>query len=186
MITFGKVFLVQIFFLLLLCSSAAQNINTLSKEDNGKEILLGKIDIAGLQTHSFAGWFNPQFNSYTPDEAVIGPLKKRINKYDIKIFLGTWCGDSKREIPRFYKILKELDFPMNQVETVALDHRGDMYKKSPTGEEQGLRIIKVPTFIFIKKGKEVNRIVESPLESLEKDMLRIVKRKGYVPNYSGD
>ena len=105
-------------------------------------------------------------------------------EYDIKLFLGTWCGDSKRESPKLIKILETADFPMEQLEIVALDYRKGLYKTSPTGEEKGLNIIKVPTIIFFKDGKEVNRIVESPLETLEQDIAQIVFKKDYVPNYA--
>jgi len=98
--------------------------------------------------------------------------------------MGTWCGDSKREIPRFYKILETANYPIEQLTMVAVDHIEPNYKKSPGGEEKGLSIIKVPTFIFYKDGKEVNRIVESPIESLEKDIAAIISGKNYVPNYS--
>ena len=73
---------------------------------------------------------------------------------------------------------------MAQLEIVALDYRKEKYKQSPTGEEQGLNIKRVPTIIFLKDGKEVNRIVESPLETLEKDMAQIILKKDYTPNYT--
>jgi len=73
---------------------------------------------------------------------------------------------------------------MEQLEIIALDYRKGHYKTSPTGEEKGLNIIKVPTIIFLKDGKEVNRIVESPLETLEQDIAQIVFKKDYVPNYA--
>ena len=44
---------------------------------------------------------------YKTDEEVIAKLKPIINNYTIKGFMGTWCGDSKRNVPRFYKILEE-------------------------------------------------------------------------------
>ena len=72
---------------------------------------------------------------------------------------------------------------MEQLEIVALDRRKEFYKKSPTGEEQGLNIVKVPTLIFLKDGKEVNRIIERPIESLEEDIGAIVLQNTYVPNY---
>ncbi len=50
-------------------------------------------------------------------------------------------------------------------------------KTTPQKAEQGLNITNVPTFIFYKDGKEINRIVEYPIETLEKDMLKYFKRK---------
>jgi len=76
--------------------------------------------------------------------------------------MGTWCGDSKREVPRFIKVLEAANFPVDNLKIVAVDRRKEQYKKSPTGEEWGLSIKRVPTFIFYKNGKESNRIIESP------------------------
>jgi len=65
-----------------------------------------------------------------------------------------------------------------------LDRRKGKVKNSPTGEERGLNIIRVPTMLFYKNGKEVNRIVESPIESLEEDMAQILSGQPYTPNYA--
>ncbi len=34
--------------------------------------------------------------------------------------MGTWCGDSKRETPRFYKILDETGFNQNNFELITV------------------------------------------------------------------
>ncbi len=98
--------------------------------------------------------------------------------------MGTWCKDSKREVPRFYKILENAKFQKNKISLIGVDSTKENYKKSPTGEEKGLNIIRVPTFIFYKNGIDVNRIIEYPIESLEKDLLKIIKGETYIPNYS--
>ncbi|MEM1407485.1 MAG: hypothetical protein AAGG59_11970, partial [Bacteroidota bacterium] len=56
---------------------------------------------------------------------------------------------------------------------------------SPGREESGQNIHRVPTFIFHKNGEEIGRIVESPKESLEVDMLKIVTGENYMPKYEG-
>jgi hypothetical protein len=73
---------------------------------------------------------------------------------------------------------------MKNLKIVAVDKRKDFYKKSPQGEEWGLNIRRVPTFIFYKNGREINRIIESPLATLEEDIISIVLQQEYVPNYS--
>jgi len=49
--------------------------------------------------------------------------------------------------------------------------------------EKDLNITNIPTFIFYKNGKEMHRIVESPMESLEKDMLKIITGQPYKHAY---
>jgi hypothetical protein len=50
--------------------------------------------------------------------------------------------------------------------------------------EDGFDITNVPTFIFYRNGKEINRIVESPVISLEKDMLSILAGEVYKHTYA--
>ncbi|WP_420320284.1 thioredoxin family protein [Flagellimonas sp.] len=171
-------------FLFISSSLFAQEFNKVVELDNGKKIMVGKINLEGLQSEPYASWFNTNYKNYVVDKSMVKMFKKQLKKHRIKLFLGTWCGDSKREVPRMLKILNEAKFPMDQLEIVALDRRKEHYKKSPTGEEKGLNIIKVPTMIFFKKEQEVNRIVESPLESLEEDMAQILSDEPYTPNYA--
>ncbi|MEX0273216.1 MAG: thioredoxin family protein [Flavobacteriaceae bacterium] len=151
---------------------------------DGRSFLVGKIEAESLQAKPYQTWYNKNFNAYSVDTETIKSLKDDLNPYHILVFMGTWCGDSKREVPRFLKLLEAADFPSNQLKIVAVDRRKEFYKKSPSGEEWGLDIRRVPTFIFLKDGKEANRIVESPVVSLEKDILAIVGGQKYVPNYS--
>ncbi len=171
-------------FLLLSGHAIAQELNSKTVDKQGREKLLGKIDLNGLTSDSFKQWFEPQYENYQVDSKTITAIKEKLKEYTIMAFLGTWCGDSRREIPRFYKILKAIDFPKDQLTIIAVDNQQPNYKKSPGGEEKGLGIIKVPTFIFYKDGSEVNRIIEAPVVSLEKDIEAIVTDKEYLPNYS--
>jgi thiol-disulfide isomerase/thioredoxin len=91
---------------------------------------------------------------------------------EIKVVMGTWCHDSKREVPRFYKILSH---KTDNIEMIALDRK----KQSPNGETDAMAITNTPTFIFYKNGKEMNRIVETPVDSLERDMIKILSGKEY-------
>ncbi|NHF60289.1 thioredoxin family protein [Flavobacteriaceae bacterium TP-CH-4] len=178
-----------VFTLAILCSVIAvnchgQNVNQKVIESNGQEKLLGQVNKIAFMKDSFVSWFEPEFTGYTVDTATLKGVNEQLKKYKIKAFMGTWCGDSKREVPRFYSVLEAAKFPMDQLLMVAVDHVQPNYKKSPGGEEKGLNIVKVPTFIFYKDGKEVNRIIESPVISIEKDMEAIVTGKNYIPNHS--
>ncbi|MEO1486637.1 MAG: thioredoxin family protein [Bacteroidota bacterium] len=165
------------------CSWSQEYNKEIALEGN-QPFMVGQINMEGLSKDPYHTWFASQMENYSVDDNLAKTFKENLKQYNITVFLGTWCGDSKREVPRFIKILKAADYPMEQLTMVALDRRREFYKKSPTGEEKGLNIIKVPTFIFYKSGEESNRIVESPIESLEEDILQIVMEKPYVPNYA--
>lgn len=174
--------IITLSLLFCLSISYSQTFNQLVVDDKGREKLLGKITREGLTSNSFKNWFDRNYDNYMPNEELINNIKNSLNGYKIKLFLGTWCGDSKREVPRFYKILDAANFLENQLEVIAVDRTPEAYKKSPTGEEKGLNIHKVPTFIFYKNGKEINRIVESPQTTLEEDIKAIIDGD-YTPKY---
>lgn len=142
--------------------------------DTQNPYLLGKIDKQGLSSEPYLSWFSKNYDSYKIDETALQTITPHLKNYDITLFLGTWCVDSKREVPRFYKILEACNFPMDQLTVVAVSNTPELYKQSPQHEEEGLDILRVPTFIFYKDGKEINRIVERPVASLEKDIQNII------------
>jgi len=174
----------NVFFLFALYCMVLKGQNQEIVLEDGKSFLLGKISLNALEQEPYGAWYQKSFEAYGVDETLVHLFKKKLAQHQIQLFLGTWCGDSKREVPRIIKILKAADFPMEQLEIVALDRRKGWYKKSPGGEERGKNIIKVPTMLFLKNGTEVNRIVESPVESLEEDMAFILNGDPYTPNYA--
>ena len=173
------------FILMSLVLSAtihAQSINQEISMETGEKFLVGEISKAGLSQPYYAKWFTPNYTNYKVNTAIISNIKEELHKYHILVFLGTWCGDSKKQVPRFLKILASAKFPENQLKIVALDKRRGAYKQSPTREEWGLQILRVPTFVIFKNGREVNRIIESPNTTLEEDLEKILKSYGYSAN----
>lgn len=85
--------------------------------------LVGKIDKNRLTGPNYKSWFNSTYNSYQPDNTILASLSPNINQYKIQIFIGTWCVDSRREVPRFIKILENSKFSKNQLEIIALDYK---------------------------------------------------------------
>jgi thiol-disulfide isomerase/thioredoxin len=161
---------------------SGQELNQEITLENGKKFLIGEITKEGLTQTTYNGWYQPNYDRYTVNQPVIEQFKDTLKHYQILVFLGTWCGDSKREVPRLMKILDAAEHPSKNLKIVALDSRKDHYKKSPDGEEWGLQILRVPTFIFYRNGREQNRIIETPNRSLEEDMLQIVTSDNYIAN----
>ncbi|MDZ4794489.1 MAG: tetratricopeptide repeat protein [Bacteroidota bacterium] len=148
------------------------------------KILYGSSTKDSLLVDPFAKWFTVNYDSYQPNITAIATLKKQnLDNISIKIFFGTWCGDSKREVPRFLKLLSAISFPDKKIQLIGVGNGDSLVKQSPQHEEAGLGIFRVPTFIIYKNGVETSRINEFPVFSLEKDLLSILGNQSYIPNY---
>ncbi len=178
----------SIFIFILFTAAAnylfAQPLNQKTKDRNGNEMLIGCCTLEALLMEPFASWFVPNYNNYKVDTAVAEEIKKYIGNKQFLLFLGTWCGDSKREVPRLFKLFDYCNIKPEQIKLVLVSNHDSAYKQSPTHEEKGMNILRVSTLIVIENNKELNRIVESPIQSLEKDLLKILTGKAYLPNYA--
>ena len=158
-------------------------INQMSKDSRGSDMLIGKCTKDALLQPSFADWFKPNYDSYVVDSFTCNFIRPLLAGKSITIFMGTWCGDSRREVPRVLKMLECCNFPTANLTMIMVGNSDSLYKKSPQHEEAGKNIVRVPTIIIEQKGVEIGRIIEFPKTSLEKDMLSILRKEKYEPNY---
>ena len=161
-----------VFFIFISMNVFSQEINrTKIDEKSQMEVLIGLCNRDGLKSDLFKTYFEAEYNSYKTDTAVINKIKTAIKEKNITItiVMGSWCGDSQEQVPRFYKILDETGFNESNVILYCVDRA----KKTDKGETDSLNIQLVPTFIFYKDGKEIGRIIETPILILEKDFLEI-------------
>ena len=164
--------------LILLLFTALITLNTFAQDKLNQividemideEILFGYCNREGLTTEPFNEWFQTEYDYYEIDQEALDMVNAQLlADVEIKIVLGTWCHDSQREVPRFYKIADYLDFDNYLLIGV---NRAKLAKGTEVDE---LNIELVPTFIFYNAGKEIGRIIESPIESLEKDIVEII------------
>jgi thiol-disulfide isomerase/thioredoxin len=151
---------------------------------NQEPKLLGTVSEDALRKEPYASWFVKNYDDYHPNQDIVEQIKNYpLSIFKVKIFFGTWCGDTKREMPRFLKVLEQIGFPKENITFIALDNDDNGYKQSPAHEEKGMSIYRVPTFVFYEKGKEIARINELPVQSTERDLLQILKKQLYIPNY---
>jgi len=136
--------------------------------------ILGDFSPARFLDQPHSAWYLEGFEGYVPDQAIMEELKQTdIRDYSITIVLGTWCPDSRREVPRFMKIADLWGFPEDKIRFLGTD----INKMAPLADFPVLGIERVPTFIFYKNNSEVGRIIEVPLTSLEQDTRDILRRK---------
>jgi len=150
----------------------AQELNKVIVDEKlNKDVLVGMCDRNGLESEVFAEYFIAGYEDYTPDPTIVKQLKKMKKGLEIVIVMATWCGDCIEQVPRFYKILDGIGFKDPKLKLIAVDGN----KVAGDTDISALGIVRVPTFLFYKDGREIGKIVESPTGStLERDMLLIL------------
>ena len=111
--------------------------------------------------------FQDNYEEYQPGNLLDPALFRGVEIY---MLFGTWCHDSKREVPRLLSLLNKLDVPENQINLIGLN----FMKNDSQDRGKKFQIKKTPTFVFLRNQKEVGRIVEMPEISLEADLLKIL------------
>jgi thiol-disulfide isomerase/thioredoxin len=134
--------------------------------------LLGYFSPGQLKSEPYSVWFYKGYDDYKVNQEVIKSLSEiGKDRLSIKIVMGTWCPDSRREVPRFMKVLDAWNFPAGNLTFIGVDNA----KLSPIGGYEALEIQRVPTFIIYKNNIEAGRIIENPETSLEQDMVKILR-----------
>lgn len=154
-----------------LISFACSSTKLHTENYRGHKILVGKGTKNDLLKSPYNQWFNSNYKNYVIDNNVIAKLKPVINDYDFKVLMGTWCPDSRAQTPVFYKVLEQAGYNKN-VEISFLPRKFKNYELA-----RPYQLSRVPTIIVYRNKKEIGRIVESPTETIEKDLYQIIKRK---------
>ncbi|KAL3640154.1 Cytoplasmic thioredoxin isoenzyme 2 [Castilleja foliolosa] len=100
--------------------------------------------------HSSQRW-QLQFNEY-----------KQLNKLVVVDFSATWCGPCKMMEP----IFNDLSIKYSDVDFVKID----VDELSDVAREFGVQAM--PTFLLLKQGMEVERVVGAKKDELEKKILK--------------
>ena len=167
----------KLLFVIFLCSfllvNAQENSNI-----NGN--LVGYLKKSNFLNGKHKNWFSKNYDNYTPDPKIVQKIKKKLNNISIKSFIGSWCHDSKRELPKFYKIMELAGFDLeNNFKMIGIT----IGKKTPNNLQKGFAIRHTPTFIFFRNGKEIGRFVEHSKKTIEKDILKILRGGNYKHPY---
>jgi len=166
-----KIILFNIVFFSVICLSFSNDLAKVESPIPAQDSIIGYFQLEKLNTPPFKYWFEHEYETYTVDSETLLQIDEgKISTITITIVIGTWCSDSQRETPRFIKILNEIDFDFEKITAIGVNKK----KKAAETTIDELSIEYVPTIIFYNDGEEIGRIIETPEESLEKDMLRII------------
>ena len=127
---------------------------------------VGDISIKGLFESNQE--FQENYSEYNSNSLLNFSLFRDV---EIFVLFGTWCHDSKREVPRFLKLLSDSKVSENQINLIGLN----FMKNDSQDRGKKFKIKKTPTFIILRNQVEIGRIVERPEISLEADLLKILE-----------
>jgi cyclophilin family peptidyl-prolyl cis-trans isomerase/HEAT repeat protein len=119
-----------------------------------------------------AGWREAR-DDYKPKQKWLDILRTAKLRYGLVVAMGTWCSDSREQIPRLQAVLSALGerSPFEAPRLLGVD-RGKTIdpKVYPFGPVE-----LVPTIVVTAGGSEVGRIVEAPKSgTIEEDLVRIL------------
>lgn len=126
----------------------------------------GKLDA------EIKGWRDERAK-YEPKQKWLDLLAGAKLKYELVVAMGTWCGDSREQIPRLQAVLAALGerSPFAAPRLVGVDRSKWIDRELyPFGQ-----VDLVPTIVVTAGGSEIGRIVETPVSGkIEKDLARIL------------
>ena len=111
-----------ILLILLVSCENSQNQKPLpieyGKTIEGKIILLGKINRANLERSEHVKWFKKEYDFYKVKNQWAESVEEHFKGINLKLFMGTWCEDSEREVPAIFKLLDAVNFDQNKIDVV--------------------------------------------------------------------
>lgn len=138
-------------------------------EVNGEPLLLGPLHYAELLQY-FPQW-EAQDQAYEADPQLVAALKRVDTPFEVVCYLGSWCGDSRRGVPPFVRMLEAAENPNIRLKLIGVDRQKD----DPEHTAPALDIQRVPTFLIYENDREIGRLIEFPLtENFVQDFLEIV------------
>jgi thiol-disulfide isomerase/thioredoxin len=124
--------------------------------DGTNKILKGLVSRHLLETDTAFKWFHQNQAGYTPNVETVSVLKAKGPQVQFIVFGGTWCEDTQNLLPKFYSLLDAASISSDQASVIMVDH----HKKSVNQLPEDMHLTSTPTFIILKGGKEIGRVVE--------------------------
>lgn len=150
--------------------ATAQNAEV-SRDSHGKKVLKGFMTRQELASDTAFAWYGRNLQGYTPYAAAVEAFKGAKDSVYILAFGGTWCEDTHFILPRVLAVTEAAGLPENHFTLLGVDRA----KTTVLGLEKAFNVTRVPTFIVLKDGKEVGRVVEyGKFGMVEKELGEIV------------
>jgi thiol-disulfide isomerase/thioredoxin len=127
-----------------------------TREPDGTKIIKGFVTKQQLVSDTAFAWYAQNLQGYIPFPSALQSIKSAKDSIYVLVFGGTWCSDSKFLVPKFYALAQAAGLPDSHITLLGLDRA----KTTVYGLEKTFNVTHVPTFIVMKEGKEIGRVVE--------------------------
>ena len=127
-----------------------------SYDEKNRKVLRGLISRADIESDTSFAWFQKNYKLGRPDAAAVKAFKEHANDFQMLIFAGTWCPDTHNLLPEFYRLADASGYADSSITLIGVDHN----KTTLDNLSKTFHLVDVPTFIVMKNGKEVGRVVE--------------------------
>lgn len=152
----------------------------------GDPMWVGAVQPDDLMQAPFDEWYESGYNDYAANADTVATLSTALDAVEVEVYFGTWCDDSKQDVPRVIRVLDDAGFSPDRLTMIALsDHPGE-FKFSPGGEGRARLIHRTPTIVVTRDGREIGRIVQYALDSIEEDLLVIAQGGPYAPRFAAE
>lgn len=125
-------------------------------EAGGTKILKGFVTKNQLATDADFAWYGENQKGYTPEASALQAFKNAKDSIHILAFGGTWCSDTKYILPKFYALADAAGLSLDRITLLGVDRS----KKTIQHLTEAFSVTRVPTFIVLKNGQEIGRVVE--------------------------
>jgi thiol-disulfide isomerase/thioredoxin len=122
----------------------------------GAKVLKGFLHRSDIESDTSFKWFTENMKFGHADDAAVTAFQKNASKFQMIIFGGTWCDDTQNLLPVFYRLVDRSGYPDSSITLIGVDRA----KTALYNFHILFHVTEVPTFIVMKDGKEVGRVVE--------------------------
>lgn len=158
-------YLLTVLILIMQYSLIAKDYTTY-RDDKARLVIDGELSRADW--YSETDWNLDSIAQYHPDAARCLEIKNICGKDSVEfiIIAGSWCGDTKSELPKLMKVFDVCKLEPDDYILVGVGKD----KVINTNISKSINVDRVPTLIILKNGLELGRIIEYPELSWEHDI----------------
>jgi hypothetical protein len=147
--------LLSIALLVLIVQATRAQVPEVTWEGTTK-IIKGFMSKRDLATDTAFAWFASNQQGYVPDQKALQAFRSQKDSINIIAFGGTWCGDTKNVLPKFFMLADASGLSPDRITLLGVDRS----KKTIQHLTEIFNVTHVPTIIVMKNGKELGRVVE--------------------------